>query len=347
MATQTLNNPAQRIGRIKGEFLAHAMPVEVLAHGMGMKSMPKNGGELIIYRRWIPFGSTLANPNRFTVDPIAHITQEGVTPNADVLTPQDVTVQIQQYACLYALTDKTVDLSEDGAAIPGEMKKQVGERMGLVREMIRYGVLRASTNRFFAGGTSRATTDERMTLPLLRRITRGMKLNHAKMKTSILAPSPNYQTAPVEAGYMVFASTDVESDIRDLPKFTPTAEYGSRKPVCAEEIGSCENFRFCLSPELTSWPDSGAAVGATGLFSTTGANIDVYPVIVMAEDAAHDVALRGGASLDPTWLPPGTKDKNDPLGQRGYIGAKFYSAAFVSNHGWMAVAEVGITNITS
>lgn len=347
MAIQTVNQPPQRIGRLKGEILAHAIPVEVLSMGVSMKRMPKNGGEIIVYRRWVPYGATVANPNRFTVDPLAHITQEGVTPNADVLTAQDISVQIQQYSCLYSVTDKTVDLSEDGAIIPDEMKKQVGERMGLVREMIRYGVLRACTNRFFAGGTSRATVDEKLTLPFLRRITRGLKLNHAKMKTSILAPSPNYQTAAVEASYMVFASTDVENDIRDLPKFTPVAEYGTRKPVSPEEIGSCENFRFCLSPELSSYQDSGAAVGATGLFSTSGTNIDVYPVIVMAEDAAHDVALRGAESLDPTWLPPNTKDKNDPLGQRGYIGAKFYAAAFISNQGWMAVGEVGITNITS
>jgi len=33
------------------------------------------------------------------------------------------------------------------------------------------------------------------------------------------------------------------------------------------------------------------------------------------------------------------------LGQRGYIGAKFYSAAFVSNDGWMAVIEAGATDL--
>ena len=100
-----------------------------------------------------------------------------------------------------------------------------------------------------------------------------------------------------------------------------------------------------LSPELNPIPDSGAAVGSTGLVSTGATNIDVYPIIVMGEDAAHDVALRGKEALDPTWLAPGTKDKNDPLGQRGYIGAKFYAAAFISNQGWMAVGEVGVTNL--
>jgi N4-gp56 family major capsid protein len=346
MGTQTLNSPAQRIGRIKGEILAHAMPTEVLSLGVTMKSMPKNGGETIVYRRWLPFGAAATNANtinRWSVTALAHLTSEGVTPTADVLVPQDISVTMNQYACLYSVTDKTVDMSEDGAEIPGEMKKQTGERMGLVREMVRYGALKACSNKFYAGGTTRATVDEKITLPFLRKITRGLKANHAKTKTSILSPSPNYGTSSVEAAYLVFAHTDCENDIRDLPGFKETASYGQRKVISPEEVGSCEGFRFILSPELASIPDVGAAIGATGLFSTTGTLLDVYPVLVMAEDAAGDVALRGMNSLDPTWLPPGVKDKNDPLGQRGYIGAKFYGAALVTNDGWMAAAEVGVT----
>jgi N4-gp56 family major capsid protein len=346
MATQTLNTPAQRIGIIKGDILAHAIPVEVLALGVSQKKMPKNGGETIVYRRWLPFGATTAtalSSNTWTVSTLSHLTQEGVTPTADTLVPQDVTVNIQQYACLYSVTDKLMDLSEDGVEIPMEMKKQTGERMGLVREMVRYGVLKACTNRFFAGGTSRVTVDERITLPFLRRITKSLKANHAKTITSILAPSTNFNTAPVEAAHIVFAHTNLESDIRDLPGFKEVAVYGQRKTLSEHEIGSCENFRFILSPELASIPDSGAAVAGTGLFSTTGTSVDVYPMLVMAQDAACDVALRGKDSLDPTWLPPGVKDKNDPLGQRGYIGAKFYAAAFVANNGWMASAEVAET----
>jgi len=346
MGVQTLNSPAQRIGRIKGEILAHAAPVEVLGLGTTMKKMPKNGGETITYRRWLPYGGATTNANtinRWSVDALAHVLQEGTTPNADTLVPQDISVTINSYACLYSLTDKTVDLSEDGAEIPTEMKKQTGERMGLVREMVRYGALKACSNKFYAGGTTRATVDEKITLGFLRKITRGLKANHAKTKTSILAASPNFATAPVEAAYLVFAHTDVENDIRDLPGFKEVAAYGQRKPISPEEVGSCEGFRFILSPELASIPDVGAAIGSTGLYSTTGTLLDVYPVLVMAEDAAGDVALRGKDSLDPTWLPPGTKDKNDPLGQRGYIGAKFYGAALVTNDGWMAAAEVGVT----
>ena len=346
MAIQALATQAQRIGKLKGDILAHAMPVEVLGITGQNKKIPKNNGDNVVYRRWLPYGATTTNANtinRPIAGAAAHITTEGVTPTAETMTPQDVTVTLDQYACLYSLSDKTFDMYEDD--VPMEMKKQTGERMGLVREMIRYGALKAGTNLYYSGGTSRVTVDEAITYNLLSKVARNLLANHAKMITSILAPSPNFATAPVEAGFLVFCHTDCEHDIRLLPDFKHVAEYGQRKVLHEMELGSMGRFRFIVSPELASIPDVGAAVGATGLLSTTGTSIDVYPVIVVAEDAWGDVALRGSDSVDPTWIPPGQKDKNDPLGQRGYIGAKFYSAAKVLNNGWMAVVEAGVTSL--
>lgn len=346
MAIQNYATSAGRINKFKGELLAHAQATEVLGITGQQKKMPKNSGNNVVYRRYLPFGAATTNSNtqnRPAVTVANHVTSEGVTPTAETITPVDVTVTLAQYACLYAVSDQTVDLYEDD--IPADMKKQVGERMGLVREMIRYGALKAATNAYYSGGTSRATVDEAVSLNLLRKVARNLLANHGKLITGILAPSANYGTAPVEAAYLVFCHTDCESDIRDLPGFKHVSEYGQRKPVHEMEIGSVDRFRFIVSPELAAYGDSGAAVGATGLYSTTGSNIDVYPMIVVAEDAWGDVALRGMDSVDPSWIPPGTKDKNDPLGQRGYAGAKFYSAAAVLNQGWMAVAECGVRSL--
>jgi N4-gp56 family major capsid protein len=341
MGIQAVTTSA-RINKLKGEILAHAMPVEVLGITGQQKQMPKNSSKTVVYRRWLPFGATAASPNTWSVDAINHMVQEGVTPAADTLTPQDVEVTMQQYAVLYALTDQMVDMHEDGTDIVDEMKKQTGERLGLVREMVRYGVLKGITNKYYAGGTSRSTVSAVLSLPLLRKITRSLKSNHTKFITGVLAPSAMYGTTAVEASFLVFGHTDLEQDIRDLPGFKETAIYGQRKLVHEQELGSAESFRFILSPELASIPNSGAAVGATGNFSTGGANLDVYPVIVTGQDAWGSVALRGASSIDVTYLPPGKKDKNDPLGQRGYIGATNYFCAVVLNNGWAAVAECAV-----
>lgn len=347
MAIQNYSTTAGRVNEIKGEILAHAVPVEVLGITGQMKKMPKNQGNNVTFRRWNPFGDVdnkIVTVNNLGTFASGHQTSEGVTPTADVLTATDIPVTLQQYSCLYAISDVTFDLYEDDVA--GEMKRQTGERMGAVREMIRYGELRGQTNvAFYCGGTTKVTVDETVTLNVLRKCARTLLSNHAKQITSILAPSANFATAPVEAGFIVFAHTDMEPVIRDLPGFKHVSEYGQRKVLNEYEIGSVERFRFVLSPELVAEKDAGADIGATGFITTTGSKIDTYPMIVVAENAWGDVALRGAESFDVTYIPVNQKDKNDPLGQRGYIGAKFYSAAKVLNNGWMGVIWSGAPNL--
>ncbi|CAB5675414.1 N4-gp56 family major capsid protein [Comamonas aquatica] len=336
--------PAPRIGKIKGEILAHAIATEVLGICGQQRPLPKNQGKTVIFRRYLPYGATNTNwdtRNRPAVDAAAHELVEGVTPTADSLTPQDITAVIKQYGCLYQLTDQVADTYEDD--VPAEMKKQCGERVGLLREMIRYGGIKACTNVFFAGGSSRATVASKITLNLLRKISRNLQANHAKRITGILAPSADIATQPVEASYLVFVHTDAEADVRDLANFVHVSEYGSRKPVHAQELGSCENFRFVTSPELAPYLAAGADVAATGLMGT--GKVDVYPFIVAGEDAWGQLALRGVDSIDPTYIPVGQKDKSDPLGQRGYVGAKFYMNMTLLNEGWMAIAEAGVSSL--
>lgn len=342
MAIQQYATITPRIGKLKGEILAHAIPMEVLGITGQQKKMPKNNSDTVVFRRYLPYGGVdnrWINTSNVDTFATSHQVAEGVTPTADTLTAIDVTATLQQYAVLYAVTDRVVDLYEDD--IPSEMKRQTGERLGLVREMVRYGALKAATNKFYAGGTSRATVNKTITLPLLRKVARTLQANHAKQVTGILAPSPNIGTAPIEAAYLVFCHSDLEPAIRDLPGYVGVHEYGSRKPIHPQELGSVERFRFIISPELAPYANAGAAVGTSGLESTSGSNIDVYPIIVVGEDAWGQVALRGMESLDVTYIPPGSKDKNDPLGQRGYIGAKTYFTALVLNQGWMAVIEAG------
>lgn len=112
MAIQTMTTQTARVAKLKGEILAHAAPVEVLGMTGMQKKMPKNNSDVVVFRRWLPYGGTdnkwVTGSNVLTYAS-NHQTTEGVTPTADSLTATDVTVTLAQYACLYAVTDKTVD----------------------------------------------------------------------------------------------------------------------------------------------------------------------------------------------------------------------------------------------
>ena len=353
MSMQTFGLSAGRLNKFKGQILKHAVPQECLSKGGRNVPMPKNNSDTYVARRWIPYGATAAQPNQFlgTTTAVdrgnalvqAHQIAEGITPTPDSIVPQDVSVVVQQFGCLYGFTNKTYDLYEDD--VPAAMTEQIGERVTLVNELIVFGALKACTNQFYGGtGTSRSTVNGGITLPLLRKIAKSLMANHGMMVTRVLSASNKYGTDAVAQGFLVYCHTDLEPDIRDLPGFIPAEKYASGTPM-ANELGKCERFRFITSPEFVSILDGGAAVGSTGLQSNLGTSIDVYQFIVAAEDAWSQIAVRGINALDPTYLPPGQKSKSDPHGQRGYAGTTWWKAVMVENNGWLAVGNVGVKSL--
>jgi len=349
----------QRVGIIKGRILKHAMPKIVLGTCGVNDDFKKNTGDTVKYRRFLPKGSSAAQPNRFFLDGAGdrgnayaqqHLTAEGITSSAETVEVQDITATLSQYNVLYGYSDRTFDLYEDD--IPQAMTKLTGERLGLVHEMVLFGVLKGCTNKFYGGtGTSRGTVNGTISLIGLRKIARSLAANHAESITKMtqrIPASGMYGTSAVEACFPVFISTDLHPDVRDLPGFVPVAKYGDPSRAVAGEFGSCEEFRFISSPELIAVQDAGAAVAGTvpPLLSTTGTNADVYQVIVGSEEAWGHIGVNVKGS-DLTAMTPGQKDKADPQGQRGYVGAKFYYNAVILNNLQMAVYEVGTNALTS
>jgi len=361
MGIQTLNLSAQRVGIGLGRILGHAEPELVLSTVGQVDMRKKNTGAVIKYRRWLPFGASTTNPNKFFADGIgdrsaayaqAQQTSEGVTAAGNTLTPQDFSVTQQQYSVLYSFTDQTADLYED--PIPRIMEEMVGERTGLIAEMVLFGVLKSCTNKFYAGGVSaRSSVVATLSLPLLRQVSRSLMANHAKPVTKMFQPIPangNYNTAPVSGNcFPVFISTDLIPDVSDLPYFVPVVKYPDPSKAVQGEIGTCEKFRFIASADLIEIQDGGGAIaGVTPTpKSKTGTNADVYQVIVGSQDAWGCVALQGMDKDNITMLPAGLKDKADPQGQRGYVGTMFYTNAVVLNHTQMAVIEVAANALTS
>ena len=342
MSSNTYASPAGRINEVKGKMLKITEPVEVLQLGCEMQRMPKNKGDNITYRGVVPTGGATTNGNtinRWSVAASTYQINEGITPPAQALEYRDVSVTIAEYAVLFSYTNKVALLHEDD--IPGDQVRQTALLMGLVREMVRYGVMKAATTVQYSGGTTRATVDSDITYNGLSLMSRTLLGNGANMKTSILAAGPEYDTSAIEAGFVVFVHTDAEHDIRRLQDFVPVAKYANRSPINENELGSVGRFRFIVSKELAAYASAGAAVGTTGLYSTDSSNIDVYPFIVCGEEAVYDIALN--ANFDPFHLPASQRTKDDPVGQRGYVGACFWCAASVVNNGHMGVIECGIT----
>lgn len=308
------------------EMLAHIEPVLILSK-MGLtKPMPKNKAETVKFRRPIPFSAV--------IDPVV----EGVTPTAQKVLYEDVTATLKQYGRPIEITDKVVDLAEDPVLQTASML--AGEQAGNTIEQVTYGVLKAGTNVVYANGASRSSVNTPITLNKQRAVTRVLNAQKAKKITRILGAGTGYGTQAVEAAFVAVGHTDLEHDIRSLANFVPVAKYGSRSTVSDYEIGSVDNVRYVLSPDLSPFPDAGGAKGS--MVSTSGTNADVYPILFFGQDAFASVALKGAEAITPMVVTAKPSD-SDPMAQRNFVSWKTWFTAVILNDLWMCRLEVACT----
>lgn len=331
------------------EMLKHAEPIKVLSSFGMQKEMPKNSTDTLVFRRAVPVdaatsGAASGAPQVTATD---YLLQEGVTPAARTITYQDVTATLQEYGILMKLSSKAESMYEDD--IPGDMVKLVGEHMATLEEMIAYNVVRGGTNVVYSAGSARTDVNAVISLGKLRQCARNIESAHGQKVTKKLASGPNYGTAGIPAGYLVFVHTDLEADCRNLPGFRDVVAYGSGGPVHEREFGAVENFRFISSPSFRPWLSAGTSPTTTPIGSVlsagvanTGAsdNIDVYPVLVVADDAWGQLALKGHGAVKPIYLPAKSVNHANPLGRFGYVGATFVKTAVRLNEQWMVRLEV-------
>lgn len=329
LTTSTSTGISQRTNvYAERQMLMHAGPTTVLDKFGVAKRMPKNKSETVKFRRPKVFDAVLT--------PMV----EGVTPNTTAFEYEDVSADLKQYGMVVGITDVIEDTHED--PVLQDVTQQAGENIGRTVEALTYAVLKGGSNVFYANGTGRGDVNTAISLNKQRAVTRALKAQKGMKITRMLSGSPDYETRAIEASYVAVAHTDVEADIRGLSGFVPTAEYGQRQVLCPEEIGAVEDVRYILSADLDPILGVGSST-INGMVSQGASNVDVYPVLYFAKEAYGTVALRGQGAVSPSIIPVNQRTKDDPLGQRGFVGWKTWFVAVRLNEAWMARLEVGVT----
>jgi len=314
------------------KMLARIEPILVLEKFAVVTPLPKNKGETIKWRRIRPLAISTTNLT------------EGVTPAPSQLQYDDVTTAIGQFGGWIQITDKIQDLHED--RVLDDSMTALADQAASVKEMIMWGILRGGTNVLYANGASRASVNTPIDLDLIRAAVQTLKRNHAKKITKRLSASPNFATEAVNTSFVAFAHVDTERDWREMTSFTPVERYGTLKPLDDEwEIGKVEEVRVILSPQLSPFLAAGSAT-LNGMISNGAANVDVYPVIVIADQAYGTVPLKGVSSVEMAVKNPPMGDPGDPLGQRGHVAWKMYYQAVRLNENWMVRCEAGATQVS-
>lgn len=308
------------------ELLKRAMPYLCLEKFGQAKSLPANKTQSMKFRRYNSLGL------RTTA------LTEGVTPNSDKLTATDITATLSQYGGLIEITDIIADTHED--PVLQEAVAVAGEQAAKTVETLRYNVLKACTNVFYANSVAaRTSIATAITRADQRKVVRALERQEAQFLTQIVKSTPSFNTESILPAYVGVTHVDLTSDIRGLTGFTSVADYG-KISAWETEIGACEDCRYIKSTIFSPYAGGGAS---TTTLLATGGIADVYPVMYFGKDAYGLIALKGKYAVTPIVINP-VPSKSDPLGQRGSVSWKTMQTTVILNDAWMAVLEVGATD---
>ncbi len=296
------------------KLLARAIPYLVLEKFGQTYPLPERKSKVAKFRRY--------NKLALATTPLT----EGVTPTGKALTVTDVTATLDQYGDYVTITDVVMDTHED--PVLQQAQEVLAQQAAETIETVRYNILKAGTNVYYANGANRAAVNTPITLTL-----------HGRHITSVVKSTPDFATAPIEAAYIAVCHSDVENDIRGMAGFVHPKQYGTVTPW-ENEIGAVEDVRYLRSTIFSQFPDAGGAKGL--MLSTTGTLADVYPILFFATDAYGIVPLKGMKAITPMVVNP-APSKSDPLGQRGHVSWKSMQTAVILNDAWMARLEVAAT----
>lgn len=324
-APMTYGDISPRVGLYAvANFLAHVEPVLVLEKFARVEALPKNKGHLIVWRRFVPF----------EINTTALV--EGVTPAPNSMQYENVSTVISQYGGWVPFTDVLLDTHED----PNLQKitMGLGEQAAAVKEQIIWAEMIGGTNVLYTGAaTSRATVEAPISEEELIAAQRFLKANKAKHITRMLKASQNIATEPVAPAFIAFGHSNLEPDFRALPNFVVREKYASGSTVSDYEIGKFQDIRVILSPDLLPLFGEGSGT-TTGVLSRDGADVDVYPIVIVGQDAYGCVPMRGMESVGITVKNP-TATYEDPLAQRGFASWKMWYVAVRLNEEWMVRIE--------
>jgi N4-gp56 family major capsid protein len=118
-------------------------------------------------------------------------------------------------------------------------------------------------------------------------------------------------------------------DFNNQPAWVPVEQYAAGGYTHPKEVGKIGNFRFVVVPEALYWGGAGAAPGQNSIHRATNNKLDVYPILVIGEDAFTTIGFqtngRDGKIKVMTKMPGlETASFDDPYGSRGFTSMQWW-----------------------
>lgn len=166
-------------------------------------------------------------------------------------------------------------------------------------------------------------------------LTTDLDNNRTPKDTKINTGSTKIDTRTINAARLLYIGSEVKNTLRKMtdffknPAFVGVQHYADGTKPLRGEIGSIDEFRIIVVPEMMKWEGKGAAAVAEDGIHQTGGKADVFPMLVVGSESFTTIGFQSDAKSVKFKIihkKPGPEMASpaDPYGKMGFMSIQWW-----------------------
>jgi N4-gp56 family major capsid protein len=195
----------------------------------------------------------------------------------------------------------------------------------------------AGTVKFCGSATTNLTMGETslVTYTDLMRLSIDLDNLRTPKKTTAFTGTRLVDTRTIPACRVAFIGSELlptfkaMKDLHNEPAYIPVEKYAAGGATLAGEVGSVDNFRLVVVPEMVKWAGAGGDASASVTSYETNSRYDIFPILVVGDESFATIGFQTDGKTVKFKImhkAPGeaTADRTDPFGETGFMSIKWY-----------------------
>ncbi len=323
-------------------------------------SMPKNFGKKIKRYHYMPLlddrnvndqgldasGATIANGNLYgSSKDIGTITQKmpalsetGGRVNRVGFKRIELEGTLEKFGFFDEYTQESMDFDTDEQLMEHINREMILGANEMTEDALQIDLINsAGVVRYAGAATSNATIDDTsvVTYGDLMRVSIQLDQNRCPKQTKVITGSRMVDTKTIPSGRVAYIGSELiplfkaMKDLHNNPAFIGVERYGAATVTLNGEIGTVDQFRLVVVPEMMKWAGAGADASGTSTCYETNNQYDVFPILVVGDESFTTIGFQtDGKSVKFKIMhkAPGeaTANQLDPYGETGFMSIKWY-----------------------
>lgn len=337
------------------------------------KAMPKNSGKTIKQYHYLPIlddrnindlgldatGAVYVNgnlygsskdvgtiPSKFPV-----LSETGGKVNRVGVTRRTIESNLEKFGFYTDFSTDLLALDSDAELLSHITRELMNAAVEIQEDLLQKDLLNAAgTVRYSGTATSNATLSATSVLTYgdLMRLTIDLDNARCPKQTTVITGTRLIDTKTIPSCRVAYVGSELIPTLESMqdphgrPALVPVQQYAAGTTVLNGEYGAIAGFRIVVVPEMMKWEGKGAS-GSNASFYSTGGNFDVFPFLVVGDDAFVDIGFQtdGKSNKFKTIMKKGDElaDMNNPYGDVGFSSIKWWYGFMALRPEWIGLIK--------